>query len=106
MSELNDKSKKFWKNVSTRGRFVSFTDGVPVEVRISDWNMQEVDSDWGKKPAIRTHDGRYLKLESNRLKFELSIFVGKDVTLSITRNDSEPNARNTWYLVEEINPKK
>jgi len=102
-SDLSDDSKKFWKEIKGTGRFVKFTDGNPLRVRISDWNIRKVNSDYGKKPTINTFDGRILKVESLRLQNELNEFVGRDVELEITRFDSSPNPLNTYYIVNLLN---
>lgn len=101
-TNLNEESKKFWGQGSkdAKGRFVNFVDGQPTIVRINDWNIRKVDTNWGKKPAINTEDNRILKIESIRLRWEIEQFVDRDVTLEITRNDSIPNPLNTWYDVK------
>lgn len=104
-SSLSVESKAFWKTVSemsTKGRFVQFVDGVPQEIQISNWNTQLVDSKYGKKPVITLDDGRYLKVESKRLQLELSDFVDTKAKLEITRYDSKPVSSNTWYSVTKI----
>ena len=103
-TNLNEKSKKFWGKASEgtrKHRFVNFIDGVSESVVISDWNIQTIESPWGKKQAIVTDDGRFLKLDSIRLRWELEQFVGKKSNLIITRYDSDPNPLNTWYEVVE-----
>jgi hypothetical protein len=102
-TELNEESKKFWKEIKGTGRYVKFIDGGPICVRINDWNIRKANTDYGKKPYINTEDGRILKVESLRLQNELNEFVGRDVELEITRFDSIPNPLNTYYIVNLLN---
>lgn len=105
--ELNAKSKKFWNNartLTTKTRFINFTDGNPIELTIVDWEIRDYDTPWGKKPGIISENGKILKVESIRLQFELSRFLGTPSILRITRFDSEPNSRDTWYSVEKMSP--
>jgi hypothetical protein len=106
-SNLNEDSEKFWGKGTKKatGRFVNFVDGQPVTIEISDWNVRKIDTNWGKKPALNTVDGRILKIESLRLRWEIEQYVSKHVKLEITRFDSIPNPLNTWYdvkLIEEL----
>lgn len=104
---LDEESKTFWKTSteqSRKQRYVNFVDGQEQELEIKDWNIRMYDSGWGDKPAINCVDGRILKVESVRLRFELQKYVGKHVSISITRNESVPNPLNTWYeavLIQE-----
>lgn len=105
MTDLNAKSKKFWLEASegtTKNRWVNFVDDVPQIIEIEDWNIVQCDSPWGKKPAIVCKDGKYLKMESQRLKFCLSGYVGKYAKVEIIRHDSTPNSQNTWYEVKTL----
>lgn len=102
---LSAADKKFWKDAATLtvgGRFVRFTDGEPQIVDIDDWSIHTINSDWGKKECLKTIDGKYLKLESKRLKFLLLDYVGLKCRLEITRMDSQPTPRNTWYIVAKV----
>ncbi|GAG82003.1 unnamed protein product [marine sediment metagenome] len=101
---LSAVDKKFWKEsaeLSTKGRFIQFTDGEPLILEIHEWTIHQIDTNWGKKPAVKTINDKFLKLESKRLRYALTDFVGKPIKLVITRNDSQPNSQNTWYHVEE-----
>jgi len=102
---MDEESKKFWEEaceLSTKGRFVRFVDGETVEVIISDWTRHQVDTNWGRKPCLKTEDDEFLKVESVRLRFLLSEFAGQRVFLKITRYDSAPNPLLTHWVVEEI----
>ncbi|MBA7547677.1 hypothetical protein ES705_40108 [subsurface metagenome] len=102
---MDEESKKFWQDsceFTTKGRFIRFTDGNPEEVIIRDWNRHQVDTNWGRKPCIKTESDEFLKVESKRLRFLLSQFAGKRVKLRITRFDSEPNPLQTWWEVEKL----
>lgn len=104
-TKLKAESDKFWKDacqLSTKGRYVNFVDGDEEIIDIKDWTIHQVDSNWGKKPCLKTTDDRFLKLESKRLRFLVSQFVDRTVKLSITRFDSQPNPLQTWWTVEEV----
>ncbi|GAH99707.1 unnamed protein product [marine sediment metagenome] len=98
-------SKKFWEEsceLTAKGRFVRFVDGESVEVIIKDWTRHQVDTNWGRKPCIKTDSDEFLKVESKRLRFILSEFADKKVKLRITRYDSAPNPLLTHWTVEKI----
>ncbi len=100
--ELDAKSKKLWGlagEKSKKHRYINFEDDVLQTVEIKDWNIHLYDTPWGKKPAVTCECGRLLKVESQRLMWELEEFVTKHVKLDITRHDSKPNSQNTWYEV-------
>jgi hypothetical protein len=102
---MDDETKKFWQDSSeltAKGRFIRFVDGNPVECIIRDWTRHQVDTNWGRKPCVKTEDDEFLKVESKRLRFLLSEFAGKRVKLRITRFDSEPNPLQTWWEVEKL----
>ncbi|MBA7556553.1 hypothetical protein ES705_49265 [subsurface metagenome] len=102
---MDEESKKFWQDateLSTKGRFIRFVDGDPQEVIIRDWTRHQVDTNWGRKPCLKTESDEFLKIESKRLQFLLSEFAFKRVKLRITRFDSEPNPLQTWWTVEKL----
>jgi len=102
---MDKESNEFWANSSeltAKGRFIRFTDGTPEEFIIKDWTIHQVDTNWGRKPCLKTEEDEFLKVESKRLRFLLSEFTGKRVKLMITRYDSEPNPLQTWWSVEKL----
>jgi len=102
---MEDESKKFWQDsceFTAKGRFIRFTDGTPETITITEWNIHQVDTNWGRKPCLKTDSDEFLKVESKRLRFLLSEFSGKKVKLCITRFDSEPNPLQTWWTVEKL----
>ncbi|MBA7686552.1 hypothetical protein ES703_95002 [subsurface metagenome] len=106
---MDEESKKFWEEsceLTAKGRFVRFVDGESVDVIISDWTRHQVDTNWGRKPCLKTADDEFLKVESKRLRFILSEFAGKHVKLRITRYDSTPNPLGTHWIVEKLTLKK
>ncbi|GAJ24127.1 unnamed protein product [marine sediment metagenome] len=101
---LDGKSLKFWEDsheLSAKGRWVSFTDEVTETISIDEWIIHKVDTPWGKKDCLKTSKGEWLKLDSKRLRFCLTPFVGKKVKLLITRYDSTPNSLKTWWSVKQ-----
>jgi len=106
---MDEDTKKFWQNSSeltAKGRFIRFTDENKIEVDISDWTIHQVDTNWGRKPCLKSDDDEFLKVESKRLRFLLSEFSGKKCRLGIIRHDSEPNPLETWWEVEELPVRK
>ena len=102
---IDEDSKKFWQDsceLTAKGRFIRFTDGNSVECIIKDWTIHQVDTNWGRKPCLKTEDDEFLKVESKRLRFILSEFTGKRTKIKITRYDSEPNPLQTWWEVEKL----
>jgi len=102
---MDEESNKFWQDsceLTAKGNFVRFVDDETVECVIDDWTVHQVDTNWGRKPCLKTRDDKFLKIESKRLRFLLSEFVGKKSRFEITRYDSEPNPLETWWQVIKI----
>jgi len=106
-SKLSKQSEDFWKEAGelSNQSWVKFIDESPQILEFEDWNVNHQDSRYGKKEGVyvtnKTGSKVFLKLESKRLKFLLTQYIGKKVKLEITRFDSTPDSRNTWWTVEE-----
>ena len=92
------------KQSQYNGSWINIVDGIKVDLEIDDWTIHRPDSKFGRNEAIKTVSGKYFPVSAKYLArlFNEYDMIGKHVKFEFTRYNSQPNPRDTYGKIENV----